>query len=279
LLQNYKYTPLFGRWYFPSHIPGVKSLWEYRWYDSARKPETRGASHPASPTSSGWGDEEDEDDFTGRLERDYPLHRARVVAGAFVQDNILRPLARIVPKGWLGSSSKEKADDNAGLPHSHENAGDDDGVAGVVENSIRSSMRRTGSWASVTVDSWDIPAEPLRRRRTQQSQSLRQRARASGGYAAGLLLLWRWRKTADNSRRRHNLAPEGSGSSIATSMGVALGPSDDDSPGSGRGSGNTDDYGAGPGMKGVGPLGVVSSFLGRRKLKVEDVESGGRSAA
>jgi hypothetical protein len=277
LLHNYRYAPLFGRWYFHSHIPGVRSLWKYRWYEPAKKHVTRGASRPASPTSSGWGDEEDKDDFSGRLERDYPLHRAWVVAGAFVEENILRPMTRLVLKGWLGSNPKEKADDNVELPHSHGNAGDDEVVA--VENSIRSSMRRTGSWASVTVDSWDLPAEPLRRRRTQQSQSLRQRARASGGYAAGLLLPWRWRKTADNFRTRRNPAAEGSEWSIATSMGVDLGPSDDDSPGSGRGNRNTDDHGAGPGMKGVGPLGVVLPFLGRRKLKVEDVESGSRSAA
>jgi hypothetical protein len=282
LLHNYRYAPLFGRWYFHSHIPGVRSLGKYRWYEPAKK--TRGgASRPASPTSSGWGDEEDEDDFTGRLERDYPLHRARVVAGAFVEGNFLRPLARLVPKGWLGSSSKEKTDDNAGLPHSHENAGDDDGVAGVVENSIRSSMRRTGSWASVTVDSWDLPAEPLRRRRTQQSQSLRQRARASGGYAAGLLLPWRWRRAVENYRTRHNPAvstsarQEGSEWSIAASMAVSLDPNEDDSPGCGRGNMNADGEGARPGTKGVVPLEVVLlPFLGGRKVKVEDVESGKR---
>ncbi|KAK4039188.1 hypothetical protein C8A01DRAFT_36875 [Parachaetomium inaequale] len=183
--RNPEYAPLFGRWHFHERIPLVRALWEYHLYYSAPKQKRGGGggSRPSTSTStssshdgregggrprvarwaaaSSWGGESG--DFeSDKIERDYALHRARMLVGRLVGDRILRPMGRLVPARWRGKSRKEDGgDEEEGYQSSVDGGGDGDSDIVVVEGyTIRPSMHRSSG--SGTMDSWEAVARNCR---------------------------------------------------------------------------------------------------------------------
>ncbi|KAK4248638.1 hypothetical protein C7999DRAFT_30872 [Corynascus novoguineensis] len=290
--RNREYAPLFGRWHFHSKIPLIRRLWEFGfYYSTSKKKSGGGGSRPSSATSSShdtrdhgggrrvarstttstWGQETD-DFYSEAIERDYALHRARVLVGEFVADRILRPMGRLVPAGWRGESREEKGDDEEVDYDPSEDGGGNGRV--VVGYTIRPSMQRTST--EVTMESWGMPAGPIRRRRVQE-----RRRRGPTSFVAGFMS-GQWRETLGGfGARRHN-APtvttaswESSGGSFPTSVGVVFASDEDDSAANGRGDANGEEWRA-RGNKGVG-FALPLPFFGRKKVKVDDLESSRRS--
>ncbi|KAH7303392.1 hypothetical protein B0I35DRAFT_517349 [Stachybotrys elegans] len=251
--SNREYAPLFGHWHFHSKIPLVRRLWEYRvYYSTPKKKSGGGGSRPSSATSSSHDARYDDggrrvaetsswgqetDDLSEAIEWDYALHRTRVLVGVFVGDRILRPMGMLVRAGRWGKSREEKGDNEVDSDSS-EDGGDD--------YTIRPSMQRTST--EVTTESWGMPAGPIRRRRVQEFMS------------------GQWRTTARG---------ESSGGIFPTSVGVVFASEEDDSAVNGRGDADGEE-GRARGKKGVG-FALPLPFFGKKKVKVDDLESGRQS--
>jgi hypothetical protein len=287
--RNPEYAPLFGRWHFHEKVPLLRALWEYHlYYNAPKKKKSGGGSGGSRPststtsssrhtredggrrraarstTTSSWGGETD-DFWSDNVERDYALHRARALAWRFVGDRILRPMGKLVPAAWRGKSRNEGGgDEEEGYQSSGYGSGGGDGDEIVVVEAgytIRPSMQRSSG--SGSLDNWSVPSGlPIRRRRAHERER-----RGSTSFVGGFVAK-QWRETVGSfGARRHaptvSTTSSGSGGgSFPTIVGVAF-ASDDDESAEGRARGR----------KGVKfPL-TLLPFFGKRKVKVDDLES------
>ena len=236
---------------------------------------------------SSWG----EDGWEVQYMVDYPMNRAWVMMGVWLENRVVRPLERHAPAwllAWLlplllpllpkteepemadaemdwggqwGEQKEEFYDGGGG-------EGGEEGGDAAEENSIRPSMQRT-SVASGTEGSWQVPEGPLRRRRSQPPDRLKGASKIVSG-----LFPWRWRWRRQDKPGTVSSSSEGGRGSVRSSVDVVLDPDENDSAG---GRGGADDGEGGSGKKGIG-LGMLPSFH-RKKGKEDDPESGNRFAA